>query len=196
MWMLVIQFPAGAASLELGSRTILVYETESGGEKRQLVLRIARFKPDIVLEWESLSHQGTIHLHKKAVEKATRFSASSLFDAGVDIDTDREMIKWLSRKTYNELVEKGEIKITLSRIATRFRLREHAARRILIDKVESEIAVIVVEDNRRGVWMFHADPENPLLVSYTTPYYNETLLRVSTDKNNRLRWIRQLPPIR
>ena len=194
--MLLVTPSAVAEILEISPKTILIYQTKSGQQERQFVLRIARFKPDIVLEWESLSHQGTVHLHRKAVEKATRFSVSKLFDPGVDSESGKETTKWLSRKMYDELINQGKVKITLNKISTQFQLKEKSTRQLVWNKVEIEVPVIVVEDSRRGVWAFHANPENPILIEYTTPYYHEKLARISTDGKNRLRWIRQLPPIR
>ena len=75
---------AESKQIEFGENSILIYIHETEPGDTQFVLRIARFLPDIVLEWESLSHQGTIHLRKKAVEKGKGLTLSGLFDPGVD----------------------------------------------------------------------------------------------------------------
>jgi hypothetical protein len=185
-----------AKKLDFGPKTILVYQTESGEEKRQFVLRIARFKPDVVLEWESLSHQGTVHIFKKAVQEASQFSVNDLFEIGMDVESSKATTKWLSRKVYEELLEKGGSKIKLNRISAKFELKEESTRQVSVNKVVTEVPVIIVTDSRNGVWAFLKDPDNPIVIEYQTPYYYESLARISTDEKNQLRWIKKLPPIR
>lgn len=181
----------------LGPKSILVYSNQSLQQKEtQFVFRLARYRPDIFMEWESRADQGTIHLHRKAVSKAGRFTVSSLFDVGVEVESSEMMTLWLSEKVYRDLTEKGEASIALNRSPIHLTLKDEGTYSLTINKQVEEIPVIHVEDNRKGSWTFHESGENPLLVEYVTPYFHQRLKTVSTDPGNKLRWINELPPIK
>ena len=181
----------------LGPKSILVYSNQPRQQKEaQFVFRLARYRPDIFLEWESRTDQGTIHLHRKAVSKAGRFTVSSLFEVGVDVESSAVMTLWLSEKIYQDLTEKGEARIELNRSPIKLTLKDEGTYSLTINKQVEEIPVIHVEDNRKGFWTFHKSGENPLLVEYVTPYFRQHLKTVSTDPSNKLRWIKELPPVK
>ncbi len=181
----------------LGPKSILVYSNQSLQQKEtQFVFRLARYRPDIFLEWESRTDQGTIHLHQKAVSKAGRFTVSSLFEVGVDMESSEMMTLWLSEKIYQDLTEKGEARIELNRSPMKLTLKGEGSYSLTINKQVEEIPVIHVEDNRKGFWTFHKNGENPLLVEYVTPYFQQHLRTISTEPSNKLRWIRELPPVK
>ena len=181
----------------LGPKSILVYSNQSLQQKEtQFVFRLARYRPDIFMEWESRADQGTIHLHRKAVSKAGRFTVSSLFDVGVEVESSEMMTLWLSEKVYRDLTEKGEASIALNRSPIHLTLKDEGTYSLIINKQVEEIPVIHVEDNRKGSWTFHKSGENPLLVEYVTPYFHQRLKTVSTDPGNKLRWINELPPVK
>lgn len=181
----------------LGPKSILVYSNQSLQQKEtQFVFRLARYRPDIFMEWESRADQGTIHLHRKAVSKAGRFTVSSLFDVGVEVESSEMMTLWLSEKVYRDLTEKGEASIALNRSPIIMTLKDEGTYSLTINKQVEEIPVIHVEDNRKGSWTFHKSDENPLLVEYVTPYFHQRLKTVSTDPGNKLRWINELPPVK
>ena len=181
----------------LGPKSILVYSNQSRQQKEaQFVVRLARYRPDILLEWESRTDQGTIHLHRKAISKAGRFTVSSLFEVGVDVESSEVMTLWLSEKVYRDLTEKGEARIALNRSPITLTLKDEGTYSLTINKQLEEIPVIHVEDNRKGFWTFHKSGENPLLVEYVTPYFHQYLKTVSTDPSNKLRWIKELPPVK
>ena len=183
--------------LSLGPNSILVYSNQSRQQKEtQFVFRLARYRPDIFLEWESTADQGTIHLHQKAVSKAGRFTVSSLFEVGVDVESSAMMTLWLSEKIYRDLNEKGEARIELNRSPIQLTLKGEGTYRLTLNKEVEEIPVIHAEDNRKGSWTFHKSEENPLLVEYITPYFHQHLKTVSTSPSNKLRWINELPPIK
>jgi len=183
--------------LSLGPNSILVYSNQSRQQKEtQFVFRLARYRPDIFLEWESTADQGTIHLHQKAVSKAGRFTVSSLFEVGVDVESSAMMTLWLSEKIYRDLNEKGEARIELNRSPIQLTLKGEGTYRLTLNKEVEEIPVIHAEDNRKGSWTFHKSEENPLLVEYITPYFHQRLKTVSTSPSNKLRWINELPPIK
>ena len=181
----------------VGEKTILVYQSEDRQQtKRQFVLRLARYRPDIFLEWESLSHQGTLHLYRNAVQKAEVFHLSSLFEVGVDMESRDAMAVWLSEKIYQELTEKGSSQIRLNRLPVKMSLTEEGTFELTVDKEVVEIPVIHVQDDRKGSWTFYKNPENPLLVAYRSTYFSQYLKTVSTASTNKLRWIQQLPPVK
>ena len=181
----------------LGPKSILVYFNQPRQQKEaQFVLRLARYRPDIFLEWESRTDQGTIHLHRKAVCKAGRFTVSSLFEVGVDVESSEVMTLWLSEKIYQDLTEKGEARIELNHSPIKLTLKDEGTYSLTINKQVEEIPIIHVEDNRKGSWTFHKSGENPLLVEYVTPYFHLHLKTVSTGPSNKLRWIKELPPVK
>jgi len=185
------------SEFSLGPKSILVYSNQSRQQKEtQFVFRLARYRPDIFLEWESTTDQGTAHLHRKAVSKARRFTVGSLFEVGVDVESSEMMTLWLSEKIYQDLTEKGEARIELNRSPLKLTLKGEGVYRFTLNKEVEEIPVIHVEDNRNGSWTFHKSEENPLLVEYVTPHFHQQLKTVSTAPSNKLRWINELPPIK
>ncbi|MEE8348370.1 MAG: riboflavin synthase [Acidobacteriota bacterium] len=181
----------------VGPKSILVYQSADRQQKTsQFVLRLARYRPDIFLEWESLSHQGTLHLYQDAVQEAKIFHLSSLFEVGVDMESKDAMTMWLSGKVYQELTEKGNSKIRLNRLPVELKVTDEGVVEITLDKKVVEIPVIHVQDDRKGFWTFYKNPENPLLVAYRSTYFSQHLKTVSTSPTNKLRWIHQLPPVK
>jgi len=187
---------AESKQIELGENSILIYIHETEPGETQFVLRIARFSPDIVLEWESLSHQGTIHLLKKAVEKGNGLTLSGLFDPGVDSESKDAMTSWLSRALYDELLEAGETKIRLNRLATKFTLKGEITYSLKVDKREITVPAMVVNDARGGKWVFQKVRENPVLLEFSNEYYREYLKSVTVSQPGSLRWLRELPPVK
>jgi riboflavin synthase len=189
--------PLLGSDFQVGPKSILVYQSEDQTQKEsQFVLRLARYRPDIFLEWESLSHQGTLHLYRKAVREATIFHLSSLFEAGVDLESRDAMTVWLSEKVYQELTEKGSSRIRLNRIPVMMSLTEEGTFTLTVDKQVIDIPVMHVEDDRKGLWTFYKNPENPLLVAYRSTYFSQYLKTVSTALTNKFRWIQQIPPVK
>jgi hypothetical protein len=186
----------GADPVELKARTILIYENVSGGLPIPFIIRLGRAEPDIVLEWESRNHQGTLHMHRKAIESGRQLTLSDLFEIGVDLETDQATTKWLSQEIFQELVNLGSAQVRLNRIRGKLQLIGRDSRVIEVDGEDVEVPVLLVKDSRRGAWVFLNDPRNPLLLEYESPHYREALIRVSNSERNQLRWLRRLPPIR
>lgn len=184
-------------NFDLEPKSILVYQNENRQQKEsQFVLRLARYRPDIFLEWESLSHQGTLHLYRSAIREATRFSLSSLFEVGVDVESSETMTVWLSQRMYRELNEQGSTRVQLNRLPVKMKLTGQGTYRLTINKEEQEIPVIHVEDDRKGSWTFFKNADNPILVEYVSPYFHQYLKIVSIAPTNKLRWIKKLPPVK
>ena len=197
---LVALLISGAAgepdTFQLDRGTLLVYQKKSAHQENPFVIRIGRFQPDIVLEWESVNHQGTVHMFSEAVESAKRFSLHELFEAGVDIESRDSTVQWLSRHRYQELLEKGSVELKSANRTYELKKKGEESRLITVNKQEVPVTVVVAKDNQRGEWAFLKDPSNPLLVEYRSPYYSEELQLISTDPSRKLRWIRALPPVR
>lgn len=185
----------GAEPFDLHDRSILVYSSIVNGENSQFVIRIARFSPDRVFEWETTAFQGTVHLHSSAVESAEILTHGRLFEAGVGYETSDTVTKWLSGKMYRELKKGEPVDFKLNNLKAEFVLEGTESYLFSLDGEEVEVPAIRVRDSRRGEWLFQDDPDNPLLLRYTSPYYREELKRVSNASDNRLRWIRTLPPV-
>ena len=195
-WAASFQFTRHTSPLKFDEKTVLVYENEAGAERHQFVLRIARFRPDIFLEWESLNHQGTIHLRKKAVAGSKRLTVGGLFEAGVDVDSKNVMTNWFSVELFRQLVQGGEANVHLNKHKIKLRLAGEESRHLIVDGVDAKVPVIRIEDNQKGTWIVNKDPNNPVLIEYQSPHYHMRLKRISTSKSNNLRWIRQLPPVK
>jgi len=185
-----------ATSLTFDEKTILVYENQTGEESHQFVLRIARFQPDIFLEWESLNHQGTIHLRKNAVVDAKKLTVGGLFEAGVDVESKDVMTNWLSVSLYRQLIQFGKANAQLNRHKIKMNLVREETRQLTVDKDQVEVPVVRIEDSQKGFWIVHKDPKNPVVIEYQSQHYHMLLRRISTSKSNNLRWIKKLPPVK
>lgn len=185
-----------AQPIELGAKSILVYSNHAGNSEQQFVIRLGRFQPDIVLEWESLNHQGTVHFYTKAVEAAERMVVSQLFDPGVDIESPDVMSKWISRALYAELTRDGKGAIELNRSKLKLQAKGDREIEVQLNKQPVKVLCLVVEDSRDGEWLILKDENNPLVMQYQTRFYRETLERISTAETNNLRWLKKLPPVK
>ena len=181
----------------LGPKSILVYRglTQNGGQS-QFVIRLARYRPDIFLEWESKTQQGTLHLYREAVQEARKFTLTHLFEVGVAVESKDVMTVWLSREIYRSLMQDGVAKVRLNRLSMKLHLEGEGTYTVMVDRESREIPVIHLLDSRAGSWTFHKDPQNPVLVEHFTPYYRQFLKTVSTAPGNKLRWIREPPPVK
>jgi len=185
------------SDLVLAPTSVLVYQNQIGQRgETQFVIRVARFRPDIFLEWETISDQGTLHLYQSAVQEARSFTFTSLFEVGVEMESSETMTYWLSERMYQELTENGETQVQLNRSPMKMQLKGEGTYRLTINKEVEEIPSISIEDDRKGSWTFHKDRENPLLLEYVTPYFHQRLTTVSIAPSNRLRWTRELPPVK
>ncbi len=198
--MLLLMMPGRAEAqteqfLRLHEKSILVYNSIINGEDKQFVIRIARFKPDRVFEWETTAFQGTVHLHQVAVESAECLTYGKLFEAGVGYESSDTVTKWLSGKMYRELSKGKPVKYKLNRLRAEFVLEGREVYQLSLDGKVMEIPAIRVKDSRKGVWLFQDDPDNPLLLRYVSPYFREELTKVSNSDDNQLRWIKKIPPI-
>jgi len=183
-------------SLPAPAKAVLIYNSTVANKETQTILRVARFKPDIFVEWESVNHQGTIHLYQEAVEEGRKFILESLFDAGVDAESRDAMTIWLSGRMYKELKENGHARIELNRLPLKMKVVGTGTFDLMVDKQQRQIPVMTVEDERKNTWVFYDDADNPLMVEYKTPRYRKYLKSVSTSSWPGLKWIKQIPPVK
>ncbi|MEJ2109300.1 MAG: hypothetical protein P8Z37_05190, partial [Acidobacteriota bacterium] len=52
------------------------------------------------------------------------------------------------------------------------------------------LPVIKVHDERGAEKWFMDNEENPLMMKYTIRHYNQTLVSITTDRPNTLRWLK------
>ncbi len=184
----------GTFSLRSGS--ILLYENMAGTKKTPFVIRVARFRPDTVLEWESVSNHGTLHLFQNAVQKGQRWTLTRLFETGADIESKEVMTIWLSKKMFQELMGKRATKVKFGRLPLKLAVHGEGPYTVRIDGKAKKIPVIYLRDDRQGEWSVQKDADNPILVEYTSRYFQHSLKVVHTSDKGQLRWIRKLPPVR
>jgi len=183
-------------TLPVPTKAVLLYYSTVANKETPIILRVARFKPDIFVEWESVSHQGTIHLYQDAVQEGRKFVTESLFDAGVDVESPDAMTTWLSQSMYKDLKQNGQAKIELNRLPLKMKVVGTGTFDLMVDKQARQIPVMTVEDERKNTWVFYDDAENPLMVEYKTPRYRKYLKSVSTASWPGLKWIKQIPPVK
>jgi riboflavin synthase len=183
-------------SLPVPAKTVLIYYSTVANKETPTILRVARFKPDIFVEWETVTSQGTIHLHKKAVREGRKFILEGLFDAGVDVDSPDAMTIWLSESMFRELKENGHARILSNNLPLKMKVVGTGTFSLAVDKQERQIPVMTVEDERKNTWVFYDDADNPLLVEYRTPRYRKYLKSISTSSWPGLKWIKQIPPVK
>ena len=183
-------------SLPVPAKTVMIYYSTVANKETPMILRVARFKPDIFVEWESVSHQGTIHLYKEAVQDGRKFILESLFDAGVDVDSPDTMTMWLSELMYKELKENGEAKIFLNNLP--LKMKVDGNRNVRPDCRQRAETDSRYDDGRRAEEHLGVlrRSENPLLVEYKTPRYRKYLKSMSTASWPGLKWIKQIPPVK
>ncbi|MBI4446739.1 MAG: riboflavin synthase [Acidobacteria bacterium] len=184
------------SGLVLGPHSILVYENLAGKKESRFILRLVRLSPDAFLEWESVSHQGTVHLYSRALKEGRKFSLSQLFEVGVDVESEEVTTIWLSEAMYRELTTEGASRIVFNNLPLVLQVKDETTFSLTVDKQPVEISVIRAQDDRKGNWKFQKDPNNPILVEYTSPYFKQSLKSVSTGTGSNLRWIRKVPPVK
>ncbi len=188
--------PLGAADLSLGSNSILIYENTTQRETRRFIVRIGRFRPDLVFEWESITDQGTVQIYREALSRADSFTLTRLFETGVDQESPAETTLLLSDELYNRLKTDKTVKMTLNRTPVKLKRTGSETRTIRINGQESVLPVLRVEDSRRGVWFFLDSAEVPLVVEFESPYFRQRLASITLASETGLRWLRRLPPVR
>ncbi len=173
-----------------GRNTVLVWKAQSTSFEECFTVRIAEFSPDRYVEWENEKTQGTIFMPEKDVQEAKGFVDSSLFVAGVDKKSKDTMTLWLSRRVFLELKEKKKAKCVLDGVSTWLTYEGDDHLTVEVNKTPLELPAIRVKDDRGSERWFLDREDNPLLLKHAVRTFNQTLISITTDKLNTLRWIK------
>ena len=188
--------PLLGEGLSLGEKSVLVYREKNGDITTELVVRLARLRPDLVLEWESVSNQGTVHVFRKALATSRNFTLRQLFEVGVDMESSERITVLLSDFLFSELQNQSAFKVVVNRTPVKWEVVGEETFLLELDDQSTAFPGIRVKDNRRGSWLFLNDAGAPLLLEYVTPYFQQQLVSVTSKGELGLRWIRKKPPIK
>jgi hypothetical protein len=183
--------PASQSSIpEFGRDTVLVWQSENQGERYKFVVRIAEFLPGRFIEWENEITQGTIYMSPKAVTSARIFLSARLFDAGVDATTKDSTILWLSQKAFSELQAKRRAKLAIDSIDCWVSIEGEDSLTVEVNRAPRSLPVLKTMDERGSErWLLNSI-DNPLVVRHAVRKYTQTLVSITTDRANTLRWIK------
>jgi hypothetical protein len=173
-----------------GRDTVLVWRSENQGLVSDFVVRIAEFLPDRFIEWEDATTQGTILMTNRAVMAGKGFVNASLFKAGGDAKGGDTTTLWLSQQTYRDLKEKKRLKLTIDSIESRITNEGEGEITLEVNGVPMALPVIRVRDERGSERWFLDRIDNPLLAKHIIRKYTQTLVSITTDRANTLRWIK------
>ncbi|HSR50366.1 MAG TPA: hypothetical protein VLV83_06025 [Acidobacteriota bacterium] len=182
--------------IDLDANSVLVYRNQARDQSSRFIVRLARFKPDIVLEWENLNDQGTVHLYRKAVAEGQQFTVSGLFEVGVEMESEDEMTLWMPEEAFRQLSEKGSVKIKRSNLPFQIKRSGRTNISLTLNGREVEVPALQAKDSRGGEWLVLDDLSNPLLLAYETRYFKQRLEIINTEDRRPLRWIKNPPPIK
>lgn len=185
-----------AGALELSANSVLVYRNQTADSQAQFVVRVARYLPDLVMEWESEFDQGTVHLTRSALRSGQQFTLNQLYEVGIDNESHDTMTLRLSDWAFQELVQKGRVKLRLNRIPTKLEVTGKTGVSLKVAGEPAEVQALQVEDGRGGEWLILDDPEAPVVLSYKTPHFTQELRSVAHPETLSLRWIKKLPPVK
>ena len=195
-FLLLTLTPLLGGGLSLGEKSVLVYQEKNGANTTDLVVRLARFRPDLVLEWESVSNQGTVHVFRKALATSRNFTLRQLFEVGVEMESSGQTTVLLSDFLFSELQTQASFKVVVNRTPVKWEVVGEESFSLDLDGKPQSFPAIRVKDNRRGSWLFLNDAGSPLLLEYVTPYFQQQLVSVTSEGELGLRWIRKKPPIK
>ena len=184
-----------AGEVKLGANSVLVYKNESTQSSSQFVVRLARYLPDLVLEWESEADQGTVHLSRAALGSGEQFTLTQLFEVGVNNESRTTMTVRLSDWAFQELSQKGKVKLKVNRLPSKLNVIGVTKVELQLGGEPVEVDGLRIRDNRGGEWVLLDDPDAPLVLSYKTRHFSQTLHSIARPATSSLRWIKRLPPI-
>ena len=173
-----------------GRGTILVWTTQNREFRSDFVIRIAEFIPDRFLEWEDGQTQGTLLMSSRDIQGAQGYSSSDLFKSGIDARARDVTAMWLSQKIYRDLKTKKKIKIYLDGVQGVVTLVGIDQMTIEVNKSKLVVPVIKVKDDRGSERWFLDQEDNPLMVRHLIRQYDQSLVSITTDKPNTLRFIK------
>jgi hypothetical protein len=191
--MIFIQDPQPAPESpipQFGRDTVLVWQSENQGQTGKFVVRIADFLPGRYIEWENDTTQGTILMSEKAVMSARTFLGSRLFEAGVEAKGKDATTLWLSEKAFAELQAAGRAKLAIDSVDCWVTTEGEDSLTVEVNRAPRALPVLKTKDERGSERWFLNSVENPLLVKHSVRKYTQTLVSITTDRANTLRWIK------
>jgi len=175
---------------DFGRDTVLVWKIQNGELSSDFVVRIAEFSPDRYLEWEDEKAQGTLFMSSRDIQAANSYINTQLFVAGLDTRGKNATTLWLSRRIFEGLKEKKRAKINIDGVQGRATFQGEDRLTVEVNRRPLELPVIRVSDDRGSQRWFLDQAGNPLLVKHVVRNFSQTLVSVTTDRPNTLRWIK------
>jgi len=175
---------------DFGRDTVLVWEDALQDGTKDFVVRLASFYPDLLMEWENLRSQGTVSIPNRDVLGAKGYVNKKLFKPGMDTQSEDETTLWLSRKIFRELKEKKKAKCKIDRVQGKMTYEGDEELTVNINGVPVTLPVIRVRDDRGSERWFLDLETNPLMVKYTVRHFEQTLISITTNRTDTLRWLK------
>jgi hypothetical protein len=173
-----------------GRDTVLVWESTNQNSTTDFVVRIAAYSPNLLMEWEDRKTQGTVFIPRREVMEAKGYVNNKLFKSGMDTRAKNETTIWLSRSVYRDLKENKEAKLKIERVQGRMTCLGEGELTVEVNGSPMKLPVIRVQDSRKAEWWFLDREDNPLMVQYRMREYRKTLVSITTNRKNTLRWLK------
>jgi hypothetical protein len=173
-----------------GRDTVLVWKIQNQEFVSSFVVRVAEFLPNRFVEWEDEKTQGTIFMPSRDLQRAKGYVSSNLFEAGMDMKGKNTTTLWLSQQIFRDLKEKKWVKIDLDGVRSRAEFKGEDYLTVEVNRLSAALPVIKVLDDRGSVRWFLDQEENPLMVKHELRHFSQTLVSITTDRPNTLRWIK------
>ncbi len=173
-----------------GRDTVLVWKTQTPKYSSDFVLRIAEFLPDRYVEWEEQPFQGTLFMPSRDLQEAKGYVSSQLFEPGVDTRSKNATTVWLSRKIFLDFKARKRIKINLDGVPGWVAWEGTERFTVEVNKSKVQLPVIKMKDDRGSERWFLDQEENALLVRHLLKEYDHSLVSITTNRSNTLRFIR------
>lgn len=173
-----------------GKDTVLVWEIPLKDFTTVFIVRLARYSPDLLMEWEDEKSQGTVFIPRQEIMKARGYVNTKLFKPGRDTQAENETTVWLSRQTFRDLKDDKEVKLKIDRVQSRMTYMGEEEFTVEINGSPVVLPVIKVQDSRKAEMWFLDREDNPLLVQYRIRHYSKKLISITTDRKNTLRWLK------
>ena len=173
-----------------GRDTVLVWKAQNKDYSSDFVIRIAEFLPDRFLEWEDGQTQGTLFMSSHDIREAPGYSSSDLFKSGSDARTQNATTMWLSQRVFRDLKAKKKIKINLDGVQGLMTLAGTDQMTMEVNKSKLTLPVVKIKDDRGSERWFLDQEDNPLMVRHLIRQYDQSLVSITTDRPNTLRFIK------
>ncbi len=179
-----VQLPA------FGRDTVLAWRSIPQNVAADFVIRIAEFLPDRYLEWEDFQTQGTIWMPSREIREAKGYESKSLFKPGEDVCAKNVTTMWLSRKIFLEIKAKNKTKMILDGVPCSISCTGFDLFTLEVNKSKMSLPVIKIKDDRGSERWFLDLEENPLLVKHQVGKYEQSLISITSNKPDTLRFIK------